>query len=99
MKAYKVKPYTTSTYMSESSIQAAILKGGPVEASFLVFSDFMSYTSGVYVRKSDSYLGGHAIKIVGWGVDQASGLKYWTVQNSWGADWVRFFACRNVVCV
>lgn len=32
-----------------------------------------------------SLLGGHAIKIVGWGFDQTSQLNYWIVANSWGA--------------
>ncbi len=49
-------------------------KLGPVEACFEVYQDFMSYTSGVYVRKSDSDLGGHCIKIIGWGVT-ATGVK------------------------
>jgi len=30
---------------------------------------------------SGAQLGGHAIKILGWGVDQ--GTKYWLVANSW----------------
>ena len=29
-------------------------------------------------------LGGHAVKIVGYGVD--NGMKYWTVANSWNAE-------------
>jgi cathepsin B len=31
-------------------------------------------------------LGGHAIKIVGWGVSE-SGMDYWTVANSWSDEW------------
>ncbi|VDN23873.1 unnamed protein product, partial [Gongylonema pulchrum] len=29
--------------------------------------------------------GGHAVKILGWGVDQ--GVPYWLVANSWNTDW------------
>jgi cathepsin B len=31
------------------------------------------------------YLGGHAIKLVGWGVD--NGTPYWTCVNSWNDSW------------
>jgi len=60
---------------------------GPIETAFHVFKDFMSYTSGVYVRQSDDYLGGHAVKVIGWGYDATSKLNYWIAQNSWGASW------------
>jgi cathepsin B len=40
---------------------------GPVEAAFEVYSDFLTYRSGVYRHVSGSFLGGHAIKIIGWG--------------------------------
>lgn len=44
------------------------MTNGPVEASFTVYEDFLSYTSGVYVHTSGAAVGGHAIKILGWGV-------------------------------
>jgi len=66
-------------------IMAEILKNGPVEAAFDVYADFLTYKSGVYQHKTGEFLGGHAIKILGWGVD--SGVKYWIIANSWNANW------------
>ena len=43
--------------------------------------------SGVYQHVSGSYLGGHAIKLLGWGVDKATGAPYWLCANSWNEDW------------
>lgn len=66
-------------------IQTEIMTHGPVEAAFTVYSDFPTYKSGVYHHTSGSALGGHAIKIVGWGVE--SNTPYWLVANSWNEDW------------
>ena len=50
-------------------IKTEIFKNGPVEGGFDVYEDFMNYKSGVYVHKTGGTLGGHAIKIIGWGID------------------------------
>lgn len=61
------------------------MTNGPVEASFTVYEDFITYKSGVYQHKSGSALGGHAIKILGWGV--LNGTNYWLCANSWNPSW------------
>jgi cathepsin B len=68
-----------------TEIQVEIMTNGPVEAAFDVYEDFLTYKSGVYHYVSGDYLGGHAVKILGWGV--LSGTKYWLVANSWNTDW------------
>ena len=40
---------------------------------------------GVYQHTSGGILGGHAIKILGWG--EENGSPYWLVANSWNPDW------------
>jgi cathepsin B len=45
----------------------------------------MQYESGIYKHVSGGLLGGHAVVIVGWGVED--GTNYWIAQNSWAADW------------
>ena len=67
------------------SIQSEIYTNGPVEAAFTVYEDFLTYKSGVYQHTTGSVDGGHAIKIMGWGVE--NGTSYWLVANSWNEDW------------
>jgi len=76
---------TVYMYRGEQSIQAAILQHGPVEAAFSVYEDFENYVSGVYQQTSGSMVGGHAVRIVGWGVD--AGVNYWKIANSWNPYW------------
>ena len=81
--------------MVEKDIQQELMKNGPVQAAFRVYKSFMSYKSGVYQRKWwnfwDKILGGHAVKIVGWGTQPASltrpSVDYWTIANSWSTNW------------
>jgi len=68
-----------------ASYQAELQKNGPFEVMFQVYADFLQYTTGVYKHQSGGYLGGHAVKILGWGVD--NGTPYWTIANSWNEDW------------
>ncbi|KAK5578839.1 hypothetical protein RB653_008513 [Dictyostelium firmibasis] len=84
---HRAKPLTLKTCSSVQCIQENILAYGPIVGTMEVYSDFMNYQSGVYTYQSGSLLGGHAIKIVGWGFDETSQLNYWIVANSWGPDW------------
>jgi len=61
------------------------MNNGPVQAAFEVYEDFVQYSSGVYKHTSGSLLGGHAVKMIGWGVE--NGEPYWLIANSWGEDW------------
>lgn len=56
---------------SIDAIKQNLYENGPVETGFSVYDDFLSYKSGVY-RKGPSakFLGGHAVKIVGWGKEK-----------------------------
>jgi len=66
-------------------IQTEIMTNGPVETAFTVYADFLAYQSGVYQHTTGSVLGGHAVKFLGWGVENTK--PYWLVANSWNEDW------------
>jgi len=70
---------------SESAIQQEIYENGPIQCAFTVYADFYNYQTGVYHHVTGSRLGGHAIRVVGWGVE--NGMKYWKVANSWSTTW------------
>ena len=69
----------------EEDIMKEIYEYGSVEGSFEVYEDFEEYKSGIYQYTTGSLLGGHAIKIIGWG--EENGVKYWLIANSWGENW------------
>ena len=82
-KHYALKAYTVK---GVAAIQTDIATYGPVSASFEVYSDFLTYKSGVYVKSSGATaMGGHAVKIYGWGTE--GGVPYWLVMNSWNNAW------------
>jgi len=45
----------------------------------------MTYKSGVYAHTTGRRLGGHAVKLIGYG--EENGVKYWLCANSWGKSW------------
>jgi len=40
---------------------------------------------GVYQHVTGKVLGGHAVRMLGWGVED--GTPYWLIANSWNTDW------------
>jgi cathepsin B len=81
------KTYGASAYSvrGEAKMMQEIYENGSIEASFKVYEDFPTYKEGVYQRTGGSLLGGHSIKVIGWGVE--NGVKYWLCVNSWNDEW------------
>jgi len=48
---------------------------------------FSGYSSGVLDSTACGTYLNHAVLTVGWGTDEASGLDYWLVKNSWATYW------------
>lgn len=86
-------PYSKDKHFAKSSysikgvenIQKEIMEKGTVSVAMTVYEDFESYSSGVYQHVTGRSLGGHAIKMIGWGVD--NGTPYWICTNSWNDTW------------
>jgi len=83
----KDKHFVSSVYgvTGVDQIAAEITAKGSVEAAFTVYDDFLTYKSGVYVQTSSNALGGHAVKVIGYGTE--NGVDYWLCQNSWTTTW------------
>ena len=87
-KEYKSQMTYGLSYYSisgEENMMKEIYENGPIEGSFKVYEDFVTYKSGIYQHVVGEPLGGHAIKIIGWGVE--NGVKYWLCVNSWNDEW------------
>lgn len=48
---------------------------------------FHAYTSGVISGTACGSKLDHAVVAVGYGYDEATGLDYYLIRNSWGASW------------
>ncbi|WZZ37545.1 hypothetical protein YC2023_033804 [Brassica napus] len=73
------KHYGVSAYKvrhDPQDIMAEVYKNGPVEVAFTVYEDFAHYKSGVYKHKTSANIGGHAVKLIGWGTSD-DGEDYW----------------------
>jgi cathepsin B len=80
---YKSKDFADVS-ASEESIKNAVTQG-TLQTGFTVYSDFMYYTSGIYHHTTGYVEGGHAVTIVGYGIEDD--VKFWNVRNSWGSSW------------
>ncbi|KAG0472128.1 hypothetical protein HPP92_016674 [Vanilla planifolia] len=83
------KHFSVNAYRINSDpydIMAEVSENGPVEVSFTVFEDFAHYKSGVYKHIAGDIMGGHAVKLIGWGTSE-QGEDYWLLANQWNRDW------------
>ncbi|KAK8702975.1 hypothetical protein V6N13_021309 [Hibiscus sabdariffa] len=83
------KHYSVDAYLVKrqpADIMAEVYKNGPVQVSFLVYEDFAHYKSGVYKHVTGEVLGGHSVKLIGWGTSD-EGEDYWLLANQWNRSW------------
>ncbi|KAI0512337.1 hypothetical protein KFK09_012976 [Dendrobium nobile] len=83
-KRFSVNAYRINNDVHD--IMAEIYENGPVEVAFTVYEDFAHYKSGVYRHITGDALGGHAVKLIGWGTSE-QGEDYWLLANQWNRDW------------
>lgn len=86
---HKASPHSTAPNFKilggPKAIRRELVRGGPVQAVFTVYEDFLSYTSGVYRHVSGRRLGLHAVKVIGYSNGtNTNGTAFWTAMNSWG---------------
>uniref|UniRef100_A0A0G4G3C8 Peptidase C1A papain C-terminal domain-containing protein n=1 Tax=Chromera velia CCMP2878 TaxID=1169474 RepID=A0A0G4G3C8_9ALVE len=86
-KADKRRATKAYSIGSVSEIKKELVNNGPVTAAFTVYEDFLTYKGGVYHHTSGGALGGHAVKIIGYGTDEKTGYDYWLIANSWNESW------------
>ena len=65
------------------------MNNGPMMVGFIIYEDFMDYSTGIYeVTEGSASLGGHAVKLIGWDYDSANDNRlYWICQNQWDTTW------------
>ncbi|CAA0826866.1 Cysteine proteinases superfamily protein [Striga hermonthica] len=86
---HKSKHFSVNAYKISSdpyNIMAEVFLNGPVEVSFTVYEDFAHYKSGVYKHLTGDQMGGHAVKLIGWGTTDEE-EDYWLLANQWNKSW------------
>lgn len=83
-RAVKIGSYSRPTVSARNlaALREALQKG-PLVTTMSAYQDFMNYRSGIYKRVSNSYVGGHAIVLIGYNDKE----RYLLIRNSWGTSW------------
>ena len=79
-------PMVLTQTFSISRLIAAV-KQAPVVIAMKCDATFVSYRGGVYYPTTCSGPVNHAMLLVGYGADAATGARFWLGKNSWGRSW------------
>jgi cathepsin B len=63
----KIKSTKAYSVRGEKNMMNELVNHGPFEVALNVYSDFLVYKNGVYKHQHGRFLGGHAIRIIGYG--------------------------------
>jgi len=87
--SYKAEYTITKHYAVKENDEQALMRAvvsQPVAVAIDASSrEFMAYSGGVFDSCGTNV--DHAVQLVGYGTDKATGKDYWLVRNSWGSDW------------
>jgi len=85
----RMAPRYADVNEDDTSLMNALVQGGiPVSVSIAVGDPFQDYISGVMDPSTACVPDiNHAVLLVGYGTDAATGIPYWLVKNSWSSGW------------
>lgn len=69
----------------EAQFKNYLFNRGPLVAVFDVYEDYVNYGDGVFHHVEGDYIGKHAVKLIGFGVE--NDVKFYIGVNQWGKDW------------
>jgi len=81
----KHKGSRTYSVNGEDNMKTELFNNGPFQVFMNIYSDFFTFTGGIYRHISGGYEGGHTVKLVGYGIENS--VRYWICANSWGETW------------
>lgn len=83
------KYYISEHYsvMGADAMKAELYANGPISCGIHVTDAFEDYTSGIYSEHVILATSNHEISVVGYGLDEESGVEFWVGRNSWGSYW------------
>ncbi|KAK2945885.1 putative Cathepsin B [Blattamonas nauphoetae] len=84
-KIKRYQPGSIDRVEGEQKMMKELQERGPIHANMYTYQDLGYYKSGIYSHKTGSWTGGHAVVVIGWGVE--NDVPYWIIQNSWGKLW------------
>ena len=81
-KTYKCKQGSFKGYKEVEEIKEELMTNGPLYCRMNLPRGYHDYKSGVFYQASGELMGGHAMKLVGWGIE--NGIEYWRLINWFG---------------
>ncbi len=82
-RTYYIESFGRYDNPSTTTMKNEIMTYGPLVVWMMVYTDFYSYSGGVYQHISGGQEGGHFVVLYGW--DDANNC--WLAKNSWGVYW------------